>query len=182
MKTLLKYYSLLLLLFKLPFFILAQSFTNNDGFTITEIIIKDSLPAKELINRAIAWAQKKHPKYEKENAVGGTAKIELDAKFKIKPKELNPPHDYTGVISMHVKIEVKDGKYRYTINKVHHTADNGKNSGGDITKDIPECGTMLLPDMTWKKIKGEAIRQANVLAEDLKDAMSIPVKTTSEDW
>jgi hypothetical protein len=181
MNALLRISFLLLLLINSPILLLAQSAINNDGFTITEIVIKDSVSAKELMNRATAWAQKKHPKYEKENAVGGTTRVELDAKFKIKPKELNPPHDYTGVISMHVKIEVKDGKYRYTINKVRHIADNGKNSGGDITKDIPECGTMLLPDMTWKKIKGEAIRQANVVAEDLKDAMSTPVKTISED-
>ncbi|MEW6774427.1 MAG: hypothetical protein AB1304_10575 [Bacteroidota bacterium] len=83
---------------------------------------------------------------------------------------------------MHVKIEVKDGKYKYTINRVKHIADNGKNSGGDITKDIPECGSMFLPELTWKKIKGEAIKDANLLAEDIKDAMSAPVKAPSEDW
>ncbi len=155
---------------------------NEDGFIITEIIIKDSVPAKELLNRATVWAQKKHSKYDKVNAVGGTTKIELDAEFKIKPKELNPPYDFTGIIVMHVKIEVKDGKYRYTINKVKHIADNGKNSGGDITKEIAECGSMFLPEMTWKKIKGEAIRDANLLAEDLKDAMSTPYKAVSDEW
>lgn len=167
----------------IPFVALAQQPINNDdGFTITEIIIKDSVPAKDLIARATAWAQKKHPKYEKTNAVGGSTKVELDAEFKIKPKELNPSHDYSGKILMHVKIEVKDGKYKYTINKVKHIADNGKNSGGDITKDIPECGSMFLPELTWKKIKGEAIKDANLLAEDIKDAMSAPVKAPSEDW
>lgn len=163
-------------------YINAQQIVNDDGFTITEIIIKDSVPAKELLGRATAWAQKKHPKFEKQNAVGGTTKVESDVEFKIKPKELNPSHDFSGKIIMHVKIEVKDGKYKYTINKVRHIADNGKNSGGDITKDIAECGSMFLPEMTWKKIKGEAIRDANIVAEDIKDAMSTPVKTISEDW
>lgn len=172
-----------LLVMIIPFVAMAQQPINNDdGFTITEIIIKDSVPAKDLIARATAWAQKKHPKYEKANAVGGSTKVELDAEFKIKPKELNPSHDYSGKILMHVKIEVKDGKYKYTINKVKHIADNGKNSGGDITKDIPECGSMFLPELTWKKIKGEAIKNANILAEDIKDAMSAPVKASSEDW
>lgn len=172
-----------LLVMIIPFVAMAQQPINNDdGFTITEIIIKDSVPAKDLIARATAWAQKKHPKYEKANAVGGSTKVELDTEFKIKPKELNPSHDYSGKILMHVKIEVKDGKYKYTINKVKHIADNGKNSGGDITKDIPECGSMFLPELTWKKIKGEAIKNANILAEDIKDAMSAPVKAPSEDW
>lgn len=160
----------------------AQQSVNDDGFTVTEIIIKDSVSSKDLISRATAWAQKKHPKYEKNNAVGGTTKVEAEVEFKIKPKELNPLHDFSGKIVMHVKIEVKDGKYKYTINKVKHIADNGKNSGGDITKDIAECGSMFLPEMTWKKIKGEAIKDANIVAEDIKDAMSAPVKGISEEW
>ena len=154
----------------------------DEGFTITEIVIKDSVPAKDLIKRATHWAQKKTPRYEKINAIGGASKIEADVEFKIKPKELNPSHDYSGKIIMHVKIEVKDNKYKYTINKVRHIADNGKNSGGDISKDIPECGTMFLPELTWKKIKGEAIKYANVVAEEIKDVMSSPVKEISDDW
>lgn len=181
MKTIFSYLNCLLLL-GMYNYSNAQQIINDDGFTITEIIIKDSVPAKELLGRATAWAQKKHPKFEKQNAVGGTTKVESDVEFKIKPKELNPSHDFSGKIIMHVKIEVKDGKYKYTINKVRHIADNGKNSGGDITKDIAECGSMFLPEMTWKKIKGEAIRDANIVAEDIKDAMSTPVKTISEDW
>lgn len=181
MKTIFSYLNCLLLL-GMYNYSNAQQIINDDGFTITEIIIKDSVPAKELLGRATVWAQKKHPKFEKQNAVGGTTKVESDVEFKIKPKELNPSHDFSGKIVMHVKIEVKDGKYKYTINKVRHIADNGKNSGGDITKDIAECGSMFLPEMTWKKIKGEAIRDANIVAEDIKDAMSTPVKTVSEDW
>lgn len=161
---------------------IAQKSLSDDGYTITEIIIKDSVPAKELLGRATVWAQKKHPKYDKLNAISGTTKVEVDVEFDIKPKELNPPHDFTGHIVMHVKIEVKDGKYKYTINKVIHLADNNKNSGGDITKDIAECGSMFLPEMTWKKIKGESIKNANIVAEDIKDAMSTPVKAESEDW
>lgn len=162
--------------------ILAQQVNTEDGYTVSEVIIKDSVPAKDLLARATTWAKKKHPKYEKINAVGGTTKVELDVDFYIKPKELNPPHDYTGKILMHIKIEIKDGKYKYTINQVKHIADNGKNSGGDITKDIPECGTMFLPDMTWKKIKGEAVKDVYIVIEDIKDAMSTPVKVVSEDW
>ena len=173
-------YGLSLILTWITFSAKAQN--NEEGFTITEIIIKDSVPAKELLNRATYWAQKKHPKYDKQNAVGGSARVELDAEFKIKPKELNPPFDYTGKIVMHVKVEVKDGKYKYTINKIKHIADNRKNSGGDITKDIPECGSISLPEMTWRKIKGEAIHNAHMLADDLKDAMSTPYKASSDEW
>lgn len=38
----------------------AKAENNEKGFTITEIIIKDSVPAKELLNRATYWAQKKN--------------------------------------------------------------------------------------------------------------------------
>ncbi|MEW6774426.1 MAG: hypothetical protein AB1304_10570 [Bacteroidota bacterium] len=49
-----------LIIMTIPFFAMAQQTINNDdGFTITEIIIKDSVPAKDLIARATAWAQKK---------------------------------------------------------------------------------------------------------------------------
>lgn len=156
--------------------------SKEEQIVLTEVVIKDSIPAKELLKRATHWAQSKHAKYEKINAVGGNTKVELDAFFKIKPKELNPTQDYTGKIIMHVKIEVKDGKYKYTINQIKHVADNGKNSGGDIAKNIPECGSMFLPDLTWKKIKSEALKDANFVAEDIKDAFSAPVKETSEDW
>ncbi len=167
----------------IPFLFKAQNIPlKEDGYVLTEVIIKDSVPAKELENRAIAWVQKKHPKYEKVNAVGGTNKIECDVEFKIKPKELNPPFDFTGRVIMHVKIELKDGRYRYTINKVRHVADNGKNTGGDITQEIAQCGSLFLPEMTWKKIKGEAVKDAYIVSEDIKDAMSTPVKSVSDDW
>lgn len=167
-----------------PFILKSQDtpLPSNEGYTISEVIIKDSVSADDLMKRAIAWAQKKHPKYEKINAVGGTNKVECDVEFKIKPKELNPPHDFSGKITMHVKIEVKFGKYKYTINKVQHIADNGKNSGGDITKEIAECGSVLLPELTWKKIKREGILDTRILTEDIKDAMSTPAKTITEDW
>lgn len=154
----------------------------DDGHVITEIVTKDSVSAKDLLDRAIAWAQKETPKYEKINPVGGGSKVEMDVAFPIKPKELNPSFNYTGKILMHVTIETKFGKYKYTIKKINHTASNGKNTGGDITKEIAECGSMLLPELTWKKIKGESLKDANTLAEEIKDAMSTPVNKKGEDW
>jgi hypothetical protein len=37
-----------------------------------------------------------------------------------------------GSITMHVSIDAKEGKYRYTISKLNHNAKNGDYTGGDV--------------------------------------------------
>src|SRR4051812_15599272 len=146
-------------LFILPFlvcslFVSAQEEKSELDKQFSEVIITDSVPASNLAKRAVNWVKVESPRFKKSMGVSTGSKAECLATFKIKAKELNPIPDFTGIITMHVTIECKDNKYRYSITKMKHTAANGKASGGDITNIVPECGSMTMPDLIWKKIKG----------------------------
>jgi hypothetical protein len=148
----------------------------------TEIVITDSLPSSEILERAVNWVKLETPKYEKTNGVTTAGKAECVAKFNIKPKELNPQCDYTGHITMKVVVEAKDSRYRYTIHQLKHTSKSGKTTGGSIDNVVPECGSMTMNDIQWKKIKGEAAKFASIIIEDLKEAMKKDSKAQTDEW
>ncbi len=140
-------------------------------------------PASELIKRANAWYNAKNIKYVKSAGVTGGNKVGCVATFNYKPKELNPAHDVEGEIVMNVSIECKDGKYRYTVDKLVHKAKKAGMSGGDIYNNVAECGSMKLGDMMWKQIKSTAFSNAKLLVDDLKQAMkSTHVAKNKNDW
>lgn len=150
---------------------------------LTEVIATDSVPVSELVKRAIAWAKLEAPTYKKGNASNSDSKVELIASFPVKPKELNPQVDYTGKVTMKVVIECKVSKYRYTVSEIKHIAKNGRSSGGSVDLDVPECGSMGMTDLVWKKLKGEMLAGAAKVANDIKIAMTnTPTETKPEDW
>jgi hypothetical protein len=131
----------------------------------------------------VNWVKVPSRRFTKNNGVATGTKAECVAKFRIKAKELNPVTDYTGFIEMHVSIDCKDNKYRYTIDKIKHVSSNGKASGGAIENIVPECGSMTMPDNTWKKIKGEAFKNADMVISELRDGMTkIPTDSAKEEW
>ena len=148
----------------------------------TEVVPTDSIPAGELLKRAVNWVKLEVPKYEKTNGVTTSSKAECIAIFTIKPKELNPQCDYTGTVSMKVVIECKDNKYRYTINAITHKSKTGKTSGGSIDNIVPECGSMVMSDLQWKKIRGIAVNCVNTVITDLKEGMILDSKGISDEW
>lgn len=148
----------------------------------TEVITTDSLPSSEILARAVNWVKLETPKYEKSNGVTTAGKAECIVKFSIKPKELNPPCDYTGHLTMKVVIEAKESRYRYTVNQIKHVSKSGKTSGGNIDNVVPECGSMTMNDTQWKKLKGEAIKNAMVVVGDLKEAMKKDSKAVGDEW
>ncbi len=154
-----------------------KSAKTGDDKRFQEIVPTDSVPASKLILRAVNWVKVESKRFVKSNGVTTGTKAECIAKFKIKAKELNPDPDFTGIIQMHVSIECKDNKYRYSITKLKHISANGRASGGDINNLIPECGSMTMPDLVWKKIKGEAFKSADMVISELKEGMS---KSTSD--
>lgn len=147
-----------------------------------EVILIDSVPASEVLKRAVNFIKIESPRYVKTKGVTTGNKAECVAKFKIKPKELNPNPDYTGTITMHVSIECKDNRYRYVITKLAHTSASGKASGGDINNAVPACGSMTMPDLVWKKIKGDAFKNANMVISELKEAMTKPAEVAKDEW
>lgn len=147
-----------------------------------EVVFTDSVPATNLAKRAVNWVKVESPRFKKSMGVATGTKAECLATFKIKAKELNPNPDFTGIITMHVTIECKDNKYRYSITKMKHTAINGKASGGDINNVIPDCGSMTMPDLIWKRIKGEAFKSATMVISELKEGMAKIGDTSKDEW
>lgn len=154
-----------------------------DEYKVTEVVPTDSLPATELLNRAVNWVKSESPKYKKSGGTTTASKAECTVMFPVRPKELNPETDYTGKITMKVVIECKDNRYKYTVSQLKHTSKNGRASGGAIENNVPECGTMSMPELTWKKVKGEAVRNAQLVVTDLKAGMFKPsTETATEEW
>lgn len=170
-----------------PIIFKAQTATEEtkkkDETKITEVITTDSVPASELVKRAVNWVKVEVPKYTKSSGVTTGSKAECSVAFSVKPKELNPQCDYTGKIEMKVLVECKDSKYKYTIFAIKHTSKSGKTSAGSIDNIVPECGSMTMPDLTWKKLKGEAFKYAGIVVEDLKEGMKkLSTDTGKEEW
>ena len=157
---------------------------HKDLFKISEVVLKDSTAASELMKRAINWVKDDSPRFTKTNGITTGTKAECVCVFKIKPKELNPVCDFTGTITIHVSIECKENRYRYTVGKIKHTATNSKNSGGDINLLVPECGSMTMPANEWKKIKGEGKRGSEMIVSELLEGMDKRSTTgaNKDDW
>lgn len=150
---------------------------------LTEVIPTDSLAASDLSKRAIAWMKVESDKYKKTNATTTGSKVECIASFPVKPKELNPEVQYTGKVTMKVVIECKDSKYRYTVSEIKHISKSGNVNGGSIDNDVPECGSMAMNDLIWKKLKGEMLRGAAQVVVDLKAGMAVaPTEEKKDEW
>jgi hypothetical protein len=145
---------------------------NEDGsFPPADTAKPALLNSAEILKRAINFIKLETPQYKKKNAVTSGSKAECVAIFPYKLKELNPQADVEGIFSLHLSIEVKEGKYRYTISKINHISNNAAFSGGDITNEVPECGSLKLSSDLWKKIRSQGFKNANTLAGDLKSTM-----------
>lgn len=150
---------------------------------LVEVIPTDSIPAGELLKRATAWIKAETDKYKKTAGTTTGSKAECVVNFLIKPKELNPQVDYTGKVTMKVMIECKDSKYRYTVSEIKHISKSGLTTGGSIDNIVPECGSMGMHEMVWKKLKGEALRDAAQVVTDIKIGMSlIEPETKADEW
>ena len=80
-------------------------------------------------------------------------------------------------------IECKDSKYRYTVSEIKHISKSGLTTGGSIDNIVPECGSMGMHEMVWKKLKGEALRDAAQVVTDIKIGMSlIEPETKADEW
>lgn len=150
---------------------------------ISEVITTDSLPSSELVQRAVNWVKVENVAYVKTSGVTTGTKAECTVAFIIKPKELNPACDYTGKITMKVVVDCKDNKYKYTVSHLKHISKSGKTSGGSIDNVVPECGSMIMTDLQWKKLKGEALTKAGIVLADLKEGMKVNSKDFGkEEW
>lgn len=157
---------------------------NADGSIPVDTNPPKGMAVSEILKRAVNFVKIENKKYTKGNGVTTGSKAECVVTFTYKPKELNPVADVQGTITMHVSIDAKEGKYRYTISKITHNAKNSEYTGGDVYAEVPKCGSMKMPPDIWKRIKSEALKQSTVLVADLKEAMQISSTTpvTTDEW
>lgn len=157
---------------------------NEDGSLPVDTNPPKGMAASEILKRAVNFMKIESVKYSKSNALTTGSKAECVVTFKYKPKELNPKADVQGSIKLHLSIDAKEGKYRYTISKITHNALNSEFSGGDIFSDVPACGSLNLPLDLWKRIRGEANQKAAVIAADLKEAMKVSsiIPVNADEW
>lgn len=160
------------------------SVPNADGSLPVDTNPPKGMAASEILKRAVNFVKMENKKYTKGNGVTTGTKAECIVTFPYKPKELNPAADVQGSITMHVSIDAKEGKYRYTVSKLSHNAKNADYTGGDVYAEVPKCGSMKLPPEMWKRIRSEAFKQSGLLATDLKEAMKISSTTpvNSDEW
>lgn len=157
---------------------------NADGSIPADTNPPKGMAASEILKRAVNFVKIESKKYTKGNGVTTGSKAECLISFPYKPKELNPSADVQGTISMHVSIDAKEGKYRYTISKISHNAKIADYSGGDVYSEVPKCGSMKMPPDIWKRIRSEAFKQSAIVVADLKEAMLISGSTpvNSDEW
>jgi hypothetical protein len=139
-------------------------------------------PLNEVVKRAQYWYNSKSIKFIKSNGTNVGNNTQCNVSVKFKQKALNPENEVDGKITMDVIIEAKEGKYRYTIKNMIHQANKQGMSGGDIYLIVPECGSMLLGDRTWKLIKAEALAAAKLVADDLKMTMKNEINIAKDEW
>ena len=151
---------------------------------LSEVIPTDSLPASELAKRAAAWIKAESLKYKKTAGTTTGSKVECVASFPVKPKELNPQVDYTGKVTMKVVIECKDSKYRYTVSDIKHISKSGNVNGGSVDNVVPDCGSMGMNDIVWRRLKGEMMKGAGQVVIDLKAGMAVIAteKKADDEW
>ena len=151
---------------------------------VTEVVsnTSDSIPAVEYFKRANNWLKAEKKDYEVKPGTAGGSKLEFLATFLVKPKELNPEVDYNGKVTMNVLIECKDNRYKHTIYDIKHISKTGKATGGSIDNIVPECGGMIMGEVPWKKLRGEALKLAGKVAKDIKDGMAIDSGSSQEEW
>lgn len=157
---------------------------NADGSIPVDTMPAKGMAASEILKRAVNFVKVESKKYTKGNGVTTGSKAECIVTFNYKPKELNPVADVQGTITMHISIDAKEGKYRYTISKLNHNAKNAEYTGGDVYSEVPKCGSMKLPPELWKRIKSEAFKQSAIVANDIKEAMKVSSSTpvNSDEW
>jgi hypothetical protein len=84
---------------------------------------------------------------------------------------------------MKLTVECKDNRYKYTITDIKHVSKSGLTSAGSIDNIVPECGSVVIGENLWKKLRGEAIKNANMVVSDLKLGMNKPsTQVESEEW
>jgi len=77
-----------------------------------------------------------------------------------------------GYVHFTAKIQVKDGKYKYTLSEFNHEAhEPNMGSGGKLANKRPACGTFLMTEGQWRQIKAYTNERILAFIGQLEKAM-----------
>lgn len=160
----------------LPIFAVGQKINPDTlSFNYTGVVQADSMSAKSLQSRAklfVAEAFKSAKDVtQMDDPDGGIIMVKGTMAPVIKAPLLG--HIEYGYVSFTIKIQVKDGRYKYTFSDFYHEAhEQNKGSGGSLTNHKPACGTFIMTMGYWRQIKaytnGQVIEQIAHLQEKMK--------------
>lgn len=88
-----------------------------------------------------------------------------------------------GYVHFTAKIQVKDGKYKYTFSDFSHEAyEKHYGTGGDLTRKKPECGTFGMSLGYWRQIKAYTNSDVKSLISSLEKSMRSSEIAKKEDF
>ena len=91
-------------------------------------------------------------------------------------------HLMNGHILFSVKIQVKDGRYKYGINDLEHFTFSGLMNGGSLDNEGPSVKPAYMSAKTWKQIKNQASTDIPELIKSLKAQMNKPASVKVDTW
>jgi hypothetical protein len=88
------------------------------------------------------------------------------------------------LVKFTLTIQVKDGRYKYTIGNFYHESySKNQGSGGSFENEKPSCGYILLSNNNWQKIKTQTQSQVSTLIIALKTEIeSNQTPSQDESW
>jgi hypothetical protein len=78
-----------------------------------------------------------------------------------------------GIVNFTMKVQVKDGRYKYWVSNFKHEEHTRGWSGGNLENEKPDCGYYFMAKKVWLKFIPFAVDQhVNYMIQSLKVALS----------
>lgn len=93
----------------------------------------------------------------------------------------NPGTNFSGFFSFTLTIDIKDNKFRFSIENLNHESYKSGYSGGSFDNEKPDCGNLMMPKRSWKTIREEGQSRIITLWKSFQQGMKASNKD-SDDW
>jgi len=158
----------------------------TNKFTFTEVINVDSATKNDLYLRAREWFAKTYNNSKEVIQVDDkdAGKIYGRGAISVFVTQIGIPHD-NGLVYYDISINVKDGRYKYTLTNFYHdatTAEKGVGSGGALENEKPACGGWGMFQKSWDTIKSKSNAKTLLIIDDLKQYMAKAKPSPKETW
>lgn len=77
-----------------------------------------------------------------------------------------------GKVDFTMKIQLKNGRYKYWITNFNHSSYKSGYSGGALENTKPACGSMFMMKKGWNQVKERTDEYAHAIAQNLKNFMA----------